>query len=135
MFRERAEQEDNGKPRQDDRKLSALDRAILTAIGDGRVVGRSDDPAKDSYPTVWEWLTKTEGGKDYVMQPAVLTIQLGPEGVLASLTHRDLRVTCSIACPTVADVLPTLERELSGPNPPLKSWGKDLPNLKRRRQK
>lgn len=129
------EHDDLEKPPKDSRKLSALDRAILTALGQGRVVGRADDPAAKALPSLWEWLTKTDGGKDYIMQPAVISLQLGPEGALATITHRDLRVSCSVAVPFLAECLKALEEALTGPNPPLRTWGKDLPNLKKRRQK
>ncbi len=125
----------NGQPFPQERKLSALDRAIVQAIGDGRKVGLEDDPAQDDFPLVWEWLTKTEGGRDYIMQPAVISIQLGPEGVLVSLTHRDLRVSCTVSCAYLSEVMPVLQAALAAPNPPIRSWGKDLPNLKKRKSK
>lgn len=120
-----------------ERKLSALDRAVLQALGDGKVVGLSTDPAIERWPVLWQWLTKTEGGNmgEYILQPAIVTLQLGPEGVLVTLTHRDLRVTCSIACPHLDGALDSLEAAIASPNPPIKSWGKDLPNLKKRRPK
>lgn len=135
MARERDERPEGGKDKAPDRKLSALDRAVLAAIGDGRKVGREDDPAAKLYPDLWEWMTKTEGGKDYIMQPAVVQIQLGPEGVLVTLTHRDLRVSCGVACLHLADVFQTLQAALTCENPPLRAWGKDEPHLKKRRQK
>lgn len=135
MARERDEQEANGKPRKEDRKLSALDRAIMAAIGDGRKVGRDDDPASESFPQLWEWLTKTDGGKDHIMQPAVISIQLGPEGCLATITHRDLRISCSAACPHLGGALEALQAQLASPIPPIRTWGKDEPHLKKRRQK
>ena len=135
MARKDEEMKDNGRPRADDRKLSALDRAILQALGDGRKVGLDDDPAALAFPLVWEWLTKTDGDRDHIMQPAVITLQLGPEGTLVSLTHRDLRVSCSVACPFIGDALQALQSALACPNPPIRGWGKDLPNLKKRKQK
>lgn len=107
----------------------------MQALGDGRVVGLEDDPAKESYPELWKWLTRTDGGKDHIMQPAVITLQLGPEGALVSLTHRDLHVSCAVACPHLGGALAALEEALASPNPPLKFWGKDMPVLRRRRQK
>lgn len=127
--------EDNGKPKKGDRKLSALDRCILAAIGDGRKVGLDDDPALKKYPNLWEWMTKTQGGTDHIMQPAVISLQLGPEGVLATVTHRDLRTSCSIACLHLHQALEALDASLGLPNPPLRQWGKDEPHLKKRRQK
>lgn len=118
------------------RRLSALDRVIQAAMGDSRTVGLADDPARDAYPEVWRWMSQTEGHRDTLMQPAVLTVQLGPEGVLVTMTHRDLKTTCSIACKYLADLLPAMEAALASPNPPLRSWGKDPEvRLRKRRPK
>lgn len=122
------------KPKEE-RKLSALDRAIQTALGQGKRVGKEDDEGSEQYPTVWDWLTRTGDGGDHIMQPATISVQLGPEGVLATITHRDLGISCSIACPFLQDVFPHLEAALSGPNPPIRSWGKNEPHLRKRRQK
>ncbi len=123
----------NGPP---ERKLSALDRMLLQALGEGRTVGLADDPARKLYPTLWDWLSKTDGGTDFILQPAILSVQLGPEGALASMTHRDLKVSCSVACPYLADFLACLEAALSSSNPPLRSWGKDPQvQLKKRKRK
>lgn len=135
MAKDREELKDVGKVRPDERRLSALDRAIQSALGDGRTVGLENDPAAQQYPDVWQWLTKTDGGRDHVMQPAVITLQLGPEGCLVSLTHRDLRRACTIACPFLGDALESLQRALTSEHPPIRSWGKDDANLKKRRPK
>jgi len=124
------------QPPPDKQRLSALDRAIQAAIGDGRHVGRDDDPAAKRFPDVWEWMTKTEGGKDYVMQPASINIQLGPEGVLVSLTHKDLKVTCGAACLHLEEVFAALQHALTSENPPIRTWGKDPDaRLRKRRPK
>lgn len=117
------------------RKLSALDRAIMAALGDGKTVGLEDDPFAVTYPDVWQWLTKTDGGRDYIMQPAVITLQLGPEGALVSLTHRDLRRACTVACPHLGQFMEVLQAALTSPHPPIRSWGKDEAHLKKRRPK
>lgn len=135
MARSKDELEDTGKLKPEERKLSALDRALMQAIGDGLVVGRQDDTAQNKYPLLWEWLTKTEGGRDYIMQPAIITLQLGPEGCLVTLTHRDLRRTVPVACQFLEEAFAAMEEALGKPNCPIKSWGKDQPHLKKRRQK
>lgn len=121
-----------GKP---EKKLSALDRAILTALGDGRKVGLEDDPARTLYPTVWDWLTRTGDGGEHVMQPGQISIQLGPEGVFATITMRDVGVSLSVACTALGDVLQALETSLSSSNPPIRYWGKTEPRLRKRRPK
>jgi len=135
MAKERDELKDTGKPKPDERKLSALDRAILQAIGEGIQVGHESDPAQQKYPNLWEWLTRTRGGQDHVMQPAVVSLQLGPEGCLVTVTHRDLKRSVGAACLHLDDALAALEAVLALPNPPIRSWGKEDAHLRKRRQK
>jgi len=135
MAKERDDLKDQGKPKEGERKLSALDRAILQAIGEGISVGQDSDPAREKYPCLWEWLTRTRGGQDHVMQPAVVTLQLGPEGVLCTVMHRDLKRSVGAACLHLDDALASLEAVLSQPNPPIRSWGKEDAHLRKRRQK
>jgi len=135
MAKEREDLKDTGKGKPGERKLSALDRAILQAIGDGVRVGLEDDPARETMPNLWEWLTRTDGGQDHVMQPAVVSIQLGPEGVLVTVTHRDLKRSVGAACLHLGQALEALEATLALPNPPIRSWGKEDAHLRKRRQK
>ncbi len=122
---------DKGEP---ERRLSAFDRVLEQALGDGRKVGLETDPAREAFPTLWRWLTQTDGGVYYVVQPAVVSLQLGPEGTLVSMTHRDFKVTCSVACPHLGDWALALETALSAVNPPLRTWGKD-PQVRLRKRK
>jgi len=122
---------DLGKP---GKALSALDKAILTAVGQEKKLGLDNDPAKTAYPCLWDWLTRTGEGTEFIMQPASISIQLGPEGVFATITHRDLQVTCSVACERLDDALTALESALSDPHPPIKHWGKQEPLLRKRRK-
>jgi len=107
------------------RRLSSLDRVVLQAMGDQLTFGLPTDPGRERWPQLWEWLSRTEGGRDHVMQPAVISIQLGPEGCLASITHRDLKRICSIACEHLGDALDALERALNANPSPIRYWGKD----------
>lgn len=115
------------------RPLSHLERLIGEAIGDRRAIGLPDDPAKDTMPVLWEWLTAITAGRDYVKQPAKVTITMGPDGCLISLTDPDLTLGLECSCPFLADALTTLNAVLSGPNPPFKLWGKRQPTLRKRK--
>jgi hypothetical protein len=126
---EEGNQPDNGQPR----RLSALDRIIGQAIGEDRTLGLPDDPAKVAYPTLWDWLSRIYVGRDHVKNPATLTIALGPEGVLATLTDRDLGVSFGVGCGHLDKVLATLEAALSGPHPPMRSWGRREPKVRKRK--
>jgi len=121
--------------RKKDRKLSAMDRVILQAMGEDRHVGKEDDPAKQQWPQLWEWLSTIYVGRDKIKQPAVLTITLGPEGVLCRLTDRDLAVSVNVSTAHLADVFPAIEAVLNAPDIPVQSWGKREPKLRTRSQK
>jgi len=117
----------------DKKQLSALERAVMQCMGDGREVGRADDPARDRWPVLWEWLTSLYVGKDYLKSPAVISIRCGPEGVLASLVDRDLQLSTEVSVPTLEGVFEALNSELSKETPNLKFWGKGEPHLRKRR--
>ena len=113
--------------------LGALDRAIAQAIGDSRTVGREDDPACKQFPELWRWLSTINVGRDRVKAPALVTVRLGPEGVLVSLTDRDLGVSLDATCGNLSEVWAALESALTGSVPPVRSWGKKEPNLRKRK--
>jgi hypothetical protein len=115
-----------------EKRMSALDRAIQSAVGDGRTLGRDDDPARVALPALWEWLTKIYIGIDRVRTPATISIKLGPEGVLVSISDRDLGVSLGATCPHLAGALEALEAALTCEVPAVVSWGKKEPKLRRR---
>jgi len=125
----RQEPSDNGR----DRKLSALDRALLQAVGEGQHFGRKDDPAREKFPNLWAWLTTIYVGRDHLKQPATLTVRLGPEGVIASLTDRDLCVSLDASSGTLEGIFAEVERLLSSDTPPIRVWGKKEPQLRKRK--
>lgn len=116
-----------------DRPQSRLDRLIQTAIGTDRVLGKEDDKARELYPELWQWISRIYVGGGHVKQPAVITIRLGPDGVLATLTDRDLAVSLDVACPHLADVLASLEAALTSNTAPVRTWGKKEPQLRKRK--
>lgn len=117
-----------------EKPLSALERTIQTAMGEGRSVGQEDDPCREQYPALWEWLTTIYCGRDYIKQPASLTIALIPSGVSAKLVDRDLCTTVEISCKHLADVFATLNENLVSGNPAIKNWGKREPGLRKRKK-
>lgn len=113
-------------------KPSALDKLIQEAMGEGKTFGNADDPARQRWPQVWEWLSRCYVGRDNIKQPAVLSIRLGPQGVLASLVDRDLAASVNVSCLTLESVFQAIEDALTGPNPPLSTWGRKEPRLRKR---
>lgn len=114
-------------------KVSALDRAIQLAMGDDRTFGLADDPAKETMPGLWEFLTTIYVGRDKMKQPALLQLQAVPGGISCKLTDRDLRQSLGVIVPYFASALESLERIVSGPNPPWVQWGKGEPELRKRK--
>jgi len=119
----------NGKP------LTPLDRLIQGVQAEGRELGRHDDPARDKYPALWQWLTQSEAGRDYVKTPAKLTIVAGPEGFLASITDADLAVSMDCPSATMEGIYGALEASLTGGAPAIRSWGKKTASLRKRKPK
>jgi len=114
------------------KRLSALDRAIQTAMGTGRALGREDDPFRLAYPSVWDWLTRIYVGTNQVRTPATISVRLGPEGALVSMRDVDLGVSVSAACPNLNDVFAALEAALTADVPAIQSWGRKEPRLRKR---
>jgi hypothetical protein len=119
----------NAKPR----KLSALERVLSQAIGDGQKFGRDEDPARVNWPNLWAWLTTIYVGRDSLKSPAVLTIRMGPEGAIASLTDRDLAVALDASSATLEGIFAEVERLLASETPPIRVWGKREPTVRRRK--
>lgn len=117
-----------------EKRISSLDRVIETAMGHDRPVGAVDDPMRTSHPNLWEWLATTTVGDKYLKQPASLSIQLGPEGVLIRITDRDLSVSVDVGCRHLCQVLDSVEAVLGNPSIPVRSWGKKEPKLRERKK-
>ncbi len=126
MAKDKKEEKDDGK------RPSALDRAVQSAMGEGRTVGAEDDPAAQRYPILWDWLSRIYIGIGHVRQPATVTLALGPSGVLVSVSDRDLGVSCGATCLHLDDALAALEAALAADVPPIRSWGKKEPKLRKR---
>lgn len=115
-----------------EKKPSALERAVQAAVGDGKIFGLSEDPASQAFPTLWEWLSTAYLKGGYVKQPAVVMVRLGPEGVLVTLTDRELGVSLDAACAHLDGAYAALEAALTAATPALKTWGKREPMLRKR---
>ena len=135
MARQRDDGQPPGTPGEPYSKkpLSALERVLQQALGSGRELGAQDDPGKAKWPELWKWLTTIYVGPNHIKQPARLNISMGPEGVLVQLSDRDLACGIGISCPHLVDVFEALERALTGPNPPIQSWGKSEPKVRKRK--
>lgn len=118
-----------------DKRVTSLDKAVLQAMGDGRSVGRPDDPAQTTWPELWSWLSTIYIGKDNMKQPATLSVQLGPDGVLVKLVDRDLCCSVNVSCSHLQNVFDELEKVLTSATLPVTTWGKREPQLRKRRIK
>lgn len=116
-------------------KVSHLDKVIQQAMGEGREVGAADDPARERWPQLWEWLTRIYVGRDDMKQPATITIACAPGGVSVRLSDRDLGVSVETATAHLEDALDSLEVALNNPNPSIKAWGNKEPKLRKRQRR
>lgn len=113
--------------------LSSMERAILMAMGENKVMGHVDDDAATKYPMLWEWLSKVYVGRDKLKTPASLSIRLGPDGALATLTDRDLGYSVEATSKTLEGLFDAIERQLRDNPSSLKAWGKKEANLRKRK--
>lgn len=118
-----------------EKQLSMLDKQILAIMTDGREVGNPDDPAKEKWPNLWSWMTRTDAGKDHVMQPASLSIRAVGGGIHVSVSSRDLATSVGVTVLYLVDALDALEKALGDPSTPTTSWGRKEPQLRKRRPK
>lgn len=105
----------------------------MMAMGENKVMGHQDDPAANKYPNLWEWLSKVYVGRDKLKTPASLSIRLGPEGALATLTDRDLGYSVEATSPSLEGLFAAIEKQLSDNPAALKQWGKKESNLRKRK--
>jgi hypothetical protein len=116
-----------------EKRVSSLDKVILQAMGEGKTVGSQDDPAREKWPELWEWLSRIYVGHDKIKQPATLFITLGPGGVMARLNDRDLSYSVGASCQNLVDVFDAIEAQLNTANSNVGSWGKKDPNVRKRK--
>lgn len=112
--------------------LSALERSLQEALGKGVSFGLEDDPARTRFPLLWAWLTTAYVGRDHIKTPASFTVRMGPEGVLVSIVDRDLQKSVECFSEHLEGVFAAMEQSLSSPHPPIKSWGKKEPKVRKR---
>lgn len=124
---------DIGKPRKGGRPLSAMDRTIQAAVSDERTLGNEEDPARESMPNLWEWLTRTKASRDHVITPGKLVITACPGGWIIQLNHADLAQSFEASSIDLGGCIAAMEVWLASPQCIPKSWGKKQPTARRRK--
>ena len=117
-----------------DKVLSLFERATQIAIGQNMKFGAEDDPLREPFPELWEWLTRTELGGGKVKAPARVTIQLTPGGVAVALMDAGLACSMDVACQYTTDWAEALSIALKSPNPPMRFWDGKEPRVRNRRK-
>lgn len=110
-----------------------LQRAIEQAIGNEQSFGREDDPAAKKWPYLWNWLTTWEVGKNNIKTPPSITIRLGPDGVLCSVSDRDLGKAVDVALPHLADCFNAIEEALAGGKVAVRNIGRGETKVRKRK--
>jgi len=128
-------QEEKRASRKKEKPLTKLQRLVQQSIAENVPLGNDEDQAQVDWPTLWEWLSNIDAGKEHVMEPGRLTIALQPGGVSVQLNHRGLAYVCECHCPCLADCFSALEAALSGPNPPLREMGRGRQKIRKRQKK
>jgi len=116
-----------------EKRLSQVEQAAQIALGEGRLFGSQDDPAKDKWPNLWGWLTKAYVGGNYLKQPATVNVSASATGFVVRLTDRDLACSCTVAVTHLEQAFDSLEAQLSNGNVGWQHWGKKEPQLRKRK--
>lgn len=122
------------QPTPDGEQLSAFDRLLMEAIGQGIPMGLQDDPTAVSCPILWKWLSTVAVGEDKLKTPPYIKMTLGPAGVLAQVTDPDLCRSLEVSCAYLDGVFTAFERALQSPNPLIKKWGRKDATLRKRKR-
>lgn len=114
---------------------TALDRLIDLAAGANVALGDKADPAAKDWPNLWEWLSRTEAGPDYLKDPARLSLALVPGGVQVALTDATFGVTVDAVSQTLGGVFAALESNLTAQTPTIRTWRKGEVVLRKKSKK
>jgi len=120
--------------RRRERQLTPLERLVAVAMADDQELGNVDDGLATECPNLWQWMSVTSAGKNHVMPPATLTLQLVPGGAIATIRHPGLGKTVEASSDTLAGCFMGMEEMLKKTNPPLKNLGKGDPKIRKKRQ-
>jgi len=116
-----------------ERMLSTLDRMIQRSIGREATMGGVDDDAQTKWPELWRWITSTDAGRDYVKDPAKITLRAVPGGFHVALQDIDLCVSVEVVTPHLCGFAEALEAALTSACPPVKKYGRTEKNLRKRK--
>ncbi len=114
-------------------KQSALDRIVMQAIGQGKVLGLETDPAREKFPNLWEWLTRVYYGKEHIKQPAIITIVAVNGGFTVRCADRELASAVQATVRHIEDAFVAIESVLADPSSPIQTWGRKEPQLRKRK--
>ncbi len=117
-----------------DKPLSALDRVVAQAIGEGKVLGLADDPARTTFPNLWEWMTRVYYGIDRIKQPAIVTVVAVNGGFTVRCADRELASAVQVTVRHLDDAWRALEAALADPSVPIQTWGRKEPKLRKRQK-
>jgi len=117
------------------KELTPLERLLAQAVGNGVSLGHASDPAKASLPNVWEWLSTTDAGDEFLKDPCSIRIALVPGGVQGSLTDSSLGVTVDATSETLEGLFAALERNLQSAHPTIRTWRKGDLQLRKKPKK
>lgn len=113
---------------------SVVERLIEQRSGDDETQLPPDETLRKECPETWKWLTWKGQGTPYVKEPAVVRITLGVGCWTVTISDGDAMVSMDVTSLRFQDIPQALEKALSGPNPPLKSWKGKEPHFRERKK-
>jgi len=116
-----------------DPPMSSLQRLVHQAMGDNQDLGHEADPAREKFPALWEMMSVTQVGKDWVKEPARLSLSFVVGGVLVTLSDPMLKRAKRVTVIGLEDALSAIDAAIADPTVPWVPWGKGEPTLRKRK--
>jgi len=108
--------------------MSLLDKLVQTRLGATKSL--PPDARDSTVPTVVEFLTRVDLGGGVTKEPASITVRLSLGEWAVEISDPGLEVSIPATSDTLLGVFEALERVLTSPNPPIKTWRGATGNLK-----
>lgn len=114
-------------------------RSLFQKLAQARAEGSAKPPvdhkAMERYPTVYEFLTRTEASPELLKELASISIRMGIGEWVVVLSDPGFAVTVTASAETLDSAFAALEDLLTGPNPPIQPWKGETGALKPRKRR
>jgi hypothetical protein len=117
-----------------ERKITLMERLLEARLNGNGLALPDDAETRDKFPLLWDALTFTGMGTEYLLEPARLSVGLAVGTWTVTLSSAALQTRLEACSPTLAGMFEAWERAAGGPNPAWRNWGREEIRLHKRRK-